>query len=171
MEQIGVFYKMSYLLNTASTVLRTPKYGQLLASCSDTPVTSSSICTFSTPANQGYNPYTGSELTIATTSTANDTLTLGAGYWLLQCFLGFENNNGTSNHATYEFELSGSTAGTQGATDISQKSSLDDCCLRVYVPTGSTKDVRLLINSVVFASGTLQVDDDYTSLLIDYVSI
>ena len=162
---------MSYLLSTTTTVLKTPKFGQLLASCADTPVTSSSVCTFTAPANQCYNPFTAGELTIATTSTTNDTLTLGPGYWLLQCYLGVENSEGRANHATYQFEVAGSNDGTQGASDINNKSSLDDCAVSIYVAESSTKNVRLLITSATYDSGTLQAHDDYTSLLLDYVSL
>ena len=162
---------MSYLLSTTTTILKTPKFGQLLASCADTPVTASSVCTFTAPANQCYNPYTSGELAIATTSTTNDTLTLGQGHWLLQCYLGFENSNGIANHAFYQFEVAGSAEGTQGASDVTNKTSLDDYAVSIYVAEGSTTNVRLLINSVTYGSGTLQTHDDYTSLLIDYVGL
>ena len=158
---------MSYLLDEISTVSRTPQVAQLSVSGSEAPLTATSTLEFTTTADQTYNGFASSLLSIVN----SDTLRLGSGYWFFQGFLGVKNSNALNNHVTYQFELDGTLIGTQGACEISNKSSLDDASCCFFVEQGTTKDLKLKLTDVTYASGTLETFDEYTSVLIDYVSI
>ena len=155
---------MTYL-PTILVKSKNPKIAMLRVSCSDDPLTTSSLCTFDLPTNFGFNNIPSSAM-----SYSGNTITLNKGHWQLQGFVAIENNDDRDNNAHFQFKET-NFVGTRGCSEIDYNSSLDDCAYNTSIENGSI-DITLGFPIINYSgTGSLTVQNSYAHIIIYYCAI
>ena len=151
---------MTYNINLISSKI--PEIAMLRSTATGNLSTSSIVTFEDNVANVTYNGIS-SGLTIT-----NAGLTLGAGHWQLQCLLGIHNNDDIANNVAYGWYVDGVAEGSEGASEVINKSSIDSSNLTLSISSGDTKDIEMKILS---SSGVTTLNSSYSPLIVWKVSI
>ena len=98
----------------------------------------------------------------------SNSISLGGGYYSIQCTVGVGNSSTIVNNMSYQIEVDSSLKGNVGASTKDNKCGVDTAVCTIDVPSGNSVTVKI---KVVEQNQTTTVDSDYCSLLIKRVAL